>query len=347
MSLMGMHGERFMNWSDKSKLRILIEVLAGVIILAVGLLLSKSLQNKTVDQNTQIVIVFKSLSIKETMGFWDTVRAGINVAAKEFGVTTEIVGAEYERDIEGQISAVEEAINKNPAAIILAATDYNKLVPVSEKVKNTGIKLITIDSGLSSDISESFIATDNIQAGIKAGTELSKLVDSDAEIAIMSHLRGTATAIDREKGVRQGLIQSGINNIGETLFCDNSQERSYEIIKQLLKDQPQISGIACLNETSSLGAAKAVDELGLSGTVKLVGFDGTGSIEEVKYIERGVMQATVLQNPFNMGYKGVEMAVKAILGEKIDKIIDTGSTVITRENMYNTENEQLLFPFVN
>ena len=328
------------------KFRIWMEI-AMVVLLIAGLLAYKVLPNKTVDYNTRIIIVFKSLSISETMGFWDTVRAGINVATKEFGVITEIVGAEFERDIDGQINIVEEAIKKKPAAIILAATDYNKLVPVSEKVKQAGIKLITIDSGLSSDISECFIATDNIQAGIKAGTELAKLVDLGSEVAIMSHLRGTATAIDREKGVRQGLNQSGIINIGDTLFCDNSQERSYEIIKQLLKDKPHISGIACLNETSSLGAAKAIDELGLSGVVKLVGFDGTGSIEEVKYIERGVMQATVLQNPFNMGYRGVEMAVKAIQGEKIDKIIDTGSTVINRENMYNTENEQLLFPFIN
>ncbi len=325
------------------KKKILFTGIIAAILVAGTFLIYNAFTHRTVDQNTRIVVVFKSLN--EGMGFWEVVRSGIDEAAKEFGVKAEIVGPEYERDIIKQIDIVDQVISRKPEAIILAANDYNALVPSAQKIKKAGIKLITIDSGINSDLPQSFIATDNVQAGMKAGRELAKLVGASSPVVIVSHVKETATAIEREKGVREGLMENNVNNIEDTIYCENNKDIAYRLVKELFSSDTEIKGIACLNETTTLGTARAIKELGLGGKIKLVGFDN--SIDEIKLLEQGVIQATVVQNPFNMGYTGIEMAIKAIKGEAVSKRIDTGSLLVTRSNMYNRENEKLLFPFVD
>ena len=57
------------------------------------------------------------------------------------------------------------------------------------------------------------------------------------------------------------------------------------------------------------------------------------------------MQGLVVQKPFNMGYLSVEKAVQLLEGVQVERNIDSGSKLITRENMYTDENQKLLFPF--
>jgi ribose transport system substrate-binding protein len=292
-------------------------------------------------KSPHILVMMKSLDPQ--MEFWNTVNAGIEVAKKEFDVEPQIVGPKSEYDVSGQIKMLEEALKLKPDAVILVASDYQALVPWAEKIRKKGIPLVIIDSGINSTIQNSFIATDNIAAGRKMGEVLSKLVDPTKRIAIVSHVQGSLTAIQREEGARSGISAS--LKIEGPFFCNGSQKEAYEITKKLLKEQPDIGGIAGLNEISTLGAAQAIHELGLTGKVKLVGFDSSKS--EILWIEKGVIQAVVIQKPFNMGYLGIKTVYQAFKGEKVQAIIDTGSEVITKENMYTVENQKLLFPFVD
>lgn len=315
----------------------LAALVAGIIVIF------SMFSGKTVNQDTRIVVVIKSMTPE--MEFWQVVKDGVSVAGRDFGVRTEVAGTQSEMDIDGQIRILEQLITEKPDAIVLAAADYNRLVPVAEKIKKAGIRLITLDSGLNSDLSECFIATNNVDAGKKAANELSKLVGENGEIVLVSHVKGSATAIEREKGFMEAYAQSTLGKLYGPVYSEANIERASAQTKKLLMEHPGIKGVAGLNETSTIGAAQAVKELGLGRKVKVVGFDS--SISEIKLIEQGIIQATIIQNPFNMGYRGVEMAVRALKGEKISKYIDTGSVIITRENMFNSENQKLLFPFVN
>lgn len=302
-------------------------------------------RREKVDQNTRIVVIYKS--INTGYEFWDVVKDGIAVAADEFGVQVKVVGPESksEEDVEKQIAILEKTIEEKPDAIVIVAADYNKMVEPVERAKEAGIKVITMDSGINSDVSECFIATDNVEAGRKAADQLVELLGEDADVAIINHVQGTMTAIDREKGVREGLAKHNIKKIHGPYFSDGLSEKAYRITKELILEKPEIKGIVGLNEASTVGAAMALKEMGLSGEVKLVGFDN--SFDEIKLIEEGVIQATVVQNPFNMGYRAIEMTVKSLKGEKIEKWINTGSVVVTKENMYSIENQRLLFPFID
>jgi ribose transport system substrate-binding protein len=110
----------------------------------------------------------------------------------------------------------------------------------------------------------------------------------------------------------------------------------------MLAAHPNLKGIFAANEPGAMGAARVLETRRLAGKVKLVGFDAAPA--EIEALKKGVIQALIVQNPFQMGYKGVESAVKAINGEQVEKRIDTGVEVVTMENFGEPEIQKLLYP---
>ncbi|HEY4390652.1 MAG TPA: substrate-binding domain-containing protein, partial [Paenibacillus sp.] len=220
-------------------------------------------------------IIYVPKTIDTSIEFWEVMKQGVATAAKEFDADVHTVGTNTELDVDKQIQLLEQAIEEKPDAIILAATDYYRLVPVAEQIKAAGITLITVDSGLNGGVSESFIATDNYEAGRKAAQKLIENIHSDDLVAIMNFVQGSATAIEREKGVRDALSQNGVNLVQDTLYSNGSSKKAYQLTVDLLRNQPQLKGIIGLNEPSTLGAGLAIMDMGLKDKVKLVGFDNS------------------------------------------------------------------------
>jgi ribose transport system substrate-binding protein len=289
-------------------------------------------------------IIYVPKTIDSSIEFWEVMKQGVATAAKEFGADVHTVGTDTELDVDQQIQLLEQAIEEKPDAIILAATDYYRLVPIAEQIKAAGITLITVDSGLNGGVSESFIATDNYEAGSKAAQKLIENIHSDDQVAIVNFVQGSATAIQREEGVRDALSQHGVHHVHDTLYSNGSSQKAYQLTVELLKNQPQLKGMIGLNEPSTLGAGLAIMDLGLKDKVKLVGFDNSSS--EVQLLENEIMLGTVIQKPFTMGYLAVKTALEVVSGHKVDPVMDTGSEFITKENMYTSENEKLMFPFI-
>jgi len=322
---------------------ILLFIGSLAVALTVFLVLTTSLRpGKTdeLDLEKPIVVVVKATVTGQPMKFWDVVQAGINEAAKEFGVDVIITGPDHERQIQRQVNIVNRVIEDEPPLIILAASDYYLLAESVSEAAARGIPVITMDSGVSSKHPVSFVATNNIEAGIKAGREMNRILPDEpgTSIAIVSHIRETATAIEREAGVRQALED---RRIAGTWFCENDEEIAYAHTKAILED-PTITGIVALNEIVTLGAAQAVDDSDAADRVAVVGFDNAP--QELAYVEAGVIEALVVQRPYNMGYMAVKTAVEYLKGNPVEAVIDTGSVLITAENMFQREYQELLFP---
>ncbi|RKX77238.1 MAG: LacI family transcriptional regulator [Spirochaetes bacterium] len=292
------------------------------------------------DLEKPIVVVVKATVAGQPMNFWSVVQQGINEAAKEFGVEVNITGPDHERQINRQVNILNTVIEENPPLIILAASDYYLLAESVGVAEEKGIPVITMDSAVNSPYPVSFIATNNVEAGIKAGNEMNRLLSEggDGAIAIVSHIRETATAIEREAGVRQALEKQIITG---TWYCENDQKIAYGNTMEILKDT-SVKGIVALNEIVTLGVAEAIRDSEASNRVKVVGFDSAP--QELAFLEEGIIKATVVQRPYNMGYMSVKTAVEYLKGDNIAPLIDTGSVLITAENMFQREYQELLFP---
>ena len=292
--------------------------------------------------NEKVVVVMKTIG--PHMEFWQVVRAGIQAASTEMNVSPTIVGPRWERDIDRQMEILANVIEQSPHGILLAASDFNRLAPLAERAAERGITIVTLDSALNSTVPVSFVATDNVEAGLKAGREIDRLVETDKKVAIVSHIPGVATAIDREAGVRQALAARAPDGILGTFYSENEHDRAYSIVVDLVSTFPNLGGIVALNENSTVGAGRAIRDLGLSDTVHLVGFDN--SQEEIEFLEKGIVDALVVQKPFNMGYTGVKTLVEALRGRPVEPVIYTDSVLVRKEEIFTEENQKLLFPLV-
>ncbi|MFD0692946.1 substrate-binding domain-containing protein [Paenibacillus sp. GCM10027628] len=320
-------------------------LMAVILVLVIGLFVVYGVEmlRFTNQKKYEIAVVLKTNNIRSD--YWQMVSAGVKAAAKEFDVQIDITGPLSETDTDEQIRNLNDALARKPDAVILAATDYEKLAPSADQIKQSGVKLILIDTPIHSDAGESLIATDNVEAGKKIGmTLVGPRKDGPLKVLAISDRKNSMAEKDREQGFKEAIASHpGVENAG-TYYFEGTEDAAYDQVKRLLSLYPDIQGIAGLNEQATLGAARAVKEKKLSANIRLVGFDS--SIYQVKLLEESSLQATIVQKPFNMGYLSVETAVQVLTGVKVNPKINIESLVITKDNMYTQENQELLFPLV-
>ncbi len=274
--------------------------------------------------------------------FWELSRKGAETAVKELNCEFIYTGANDEKDSETQVKKIREAIDNNASAIIVAAINTEETNEIIEEAYLKGIKIITMDSDINSDIPRVFIGTDNFEAGKEMGTKMVELLNGEGEVAVVNFLAGASTADYRYEGFKKEVEDSSNIKIIANEYCDADVNNSYEITKNLLLSKPNLKGIYGTNQQSLEGIARAIKELEKQQEVAVVGFDSSLSI--IKNIENDVIKAVVVQKPFNMGYLSVKNAVKSKKGIRLNKY--TEFEIVTKKNMYNEEIEKLLFPFV-
>lgn len=274
--------------------------------------------------------------------FWLTVRAGAEAAAEELEVAVIWQGPAKETEVAKQIDIVRDMLNRGVDAIVLAACDANALIPVVEEADRANVPVITIDSGVNSDVPKSLVATDNIAGARTAADKLAELIGKAGKVGLIPFVPGAATSEWREEGFKEGIKAYPDIELVATLYSQSDVAKGMDVTQDMLTSHPDLDGIFAASEPGAVGAAQAVKAAGKTGEVKLVGFDA--SEEEIAAVEDGTIQALIVQNPFKMGYLGVQSAVNALRGEPVDKRIDTGVAVITRENLDSPEIQALLNP---
>ena len=287
-------------------------------------------------------VVFIPKTIDPANGFWTSLIEGAQLGAEELGAELEVYGADSEENIEEQIKLIRKCIERKPDAMLVAPADYSRTTEVLREVKEQGIKLILLDSTIDQNIADGVVCTDNYLAGKELAEYAKQYLTEESVVGIIAHVQGTSTATDREQGIRQGLGEYE-PQIAKVVFCNSSYQKAYDLTKEMIKEHPNLDMIIGTNEYSAVGAARAVCDLGKSEQIKMVGFDS--SIEEIQYLESGIFQAIVVQKPFHMGYLGVEQAINLLSGRETEHYVDSGSKLITPDNLYEEENQRLLYPF--
>ncbi|MEC0231875.1 substrate-binding domain-containing protein [Paenibacillus alba] len=292
------------------------------------------------EQKRHLEVVLRS----QNGDYWKTVKMGAEVAAKEFDVVLDFRAPGDEADVKGQIALVEQSISSRPDAIVLASNDYKELSQVVEDAAGMGIPVITIDSEVESPKAKSFIGANNYEAGRLAGKQLIKLAGTSGQIAIVSFKQGERNTELREQGLLDEISKYTDVRVVDKVYSLTDREVASQMTQSIVEKNPDLDGIVALNEISSIGVADAVQRLNVQDKIKIITFDSTS--EELELLQEGVIQATIVQNPFSIGYLGVKNAVEASKGKKVPNRVDTGIRAIDLENMFWSDNQKLLFPFI-
>jgi ribose transport system substrate-binding protein len=278
--------------------------------------------------------------------FWKTVHAGAAKAGQEEGVEIIWVGPENEGDRKQQIDLVENYISRQVDAIVLAPTDENALVRPVENAMSRGIPVIVIDSGLKTESYVSFVATDNREGGRLGARRLGEVLGGRGKVILLRYAEGSASTTNREEGFLEEMATKfpDIELISTNQYAGVTKETGIVASQNLLNRFQEVDGVFCANESSTFGMMRALETSGRSGRVKLVGFDTSDTL--LGGMEKGIIAGLVSQDPFDIGYQGVKMAVATIRGEEVAKRIPTRLEMITPENVNDDSIKELIYPDV-
>jgi len=275
--------------------------------------------------------------------FWKTVHAGAVKASRELDVDVIWKGPIKEDDRDAQIAVVEDFISKGVSGIVLAPLDDAALrAPVANATK-TGIPVVIFDSGLQGSDFISFVATDNFKGGQIAGEHLAKLLNGKGSVIMLRYSEGSNSTMLREKGFLDAVSKhAGLKVISSNQYGGVTPESAYKASENLLSRFKDVDGVFCPNESTTFGMLRALQDGGFAGKIKFVGFDSSQQL--IDGLKRGQIQGLVLQNPMKMGYMAVKTLVQSLRGQRVEKRIDTGATLVTPQNMNDPEMKALLKP---
>ena len=279
-----------------------------------------------------------------THSFWKSVHAGAVKAEKELPDVKVIwKGAMKEDDLEGQTKVMEDFIVRGVAGIVLAPTHHGPALQIQVRnAEKRSIPTVIIDSGLGGTEWVSFVATDNRNGGRLGGEHLAKLLGGKGKVVMMRYLEGSASTENREAGFLEAIAKHpGLEVISENQRGGDI-ERSMKTAENLMPKLREADGVFCPNETSTFGMLRALEDAGLAGKIKFVGFDSNPKL--VDALRKKLVHGLVLQDPINMGYMGVKTMVKHLRKQKVERRVDTGCGVATPENMDEPTIQNLLNP---
>ena len=286
-----------------------------------------------------VSVIMKSF----TGDFWKTVQLGAEQAGKDLGVKVVVDGCDTETEYEQQIQLVESAIMKGANAIALSTLDSEALVPICEEADSKGIKIITFNSTINSDVPVCHVATDNYAAGELAGKTLGEALGGSGKYAVLGSAEGVKNNRDRSDGA-VAYIEKNYPDMEliQTQYMDNDMNKAISIINDWITSNPDIKGIYTNNETGTIAAATVLSERGKVGEITHIGFDATE--QTCAQIKDGITSSIVTQIPYKMGYDAVAKAVDALNGKEVEPLIDTGVALVTKDNLDSEEIQKIINP---
>ena len=190
------------------------------------------------------------------------------------------------------------------------------------------------------------MATDNVTAAENVpkllSEELAKQGKDGGKIAFIPFQPGTGTNDQRKEGFNTGLKDYPELNVVAEQSSQSDYVQGLQVTENVLTANPDLDGIFAANEPGVLGAAEGLRRPGEAGRIVLVGWDGS-PLEE-QNLRDGVINALVVQNPFEMGYEGVEAAVRKIRENADIESQNTSVTLVTRDNVDDPEVQAVLHP---
>ena len=277
--------------------------------------------------------------------FWLSVFAGAKAAATEYNAELNILGPGTEEDYETQNQMIADAVEAGTEAIVFSAIDFEKNAAAIDDAAKAGVKIVAIDSSVDSELVSTYIGTDNYAAGQMAAQAALDRVDGPLKVGVVNYDVGTANGQERERGALDAFRDSGRAEITTVVNTLTEAAQARTDTAAMLNGSPDINVLLAFNEPTSVGAAQAVEDLGCAEDVFLVGFDS--NVVTIDGLQEGTVDALVVQNPYAMGYLGVESACRLLTGQTNDMepTVDTSTKIVDRDNLFEIGSQKALFAF--
>ncbi len=267
-------------------------------------------------------------------------KMGMKKAGELLGVETEYKGPP-DWDMAAMVASLELAIARKPAGLVVVGFE-SALVPVINKAVDAGIPVVTVDADLPESKRVAFVGTGNHNAGYRGGLKLAELIGGKGKVALLTKT-GQSNLNERIAGYKAALGEFDQIRIVGVENTESDAAKATQVATLVLQRHDDLAGIACVEAAGGAGAATAVKEAGRVGKVKIVAMDRGNAV--LRYIEQGVIQATVAQQTalmpiyavmilYQLNHSDVAItsdnAAAGVTGAP--KAIDTGVVIVDKEN---------------
>jgi len=266
--------------------------------------------------------------------FWKAVEAGAKRGGAETGLEVVWKGPLQENDRAQQIQLVQQFTSEGISGIALAPLDHAALVQAVAGARTRGIPVVIFDSDLDGTPGvdfASFVATDNEAGGRLGGAHLAGLLGGHGKVVLLRYSVGSASTEAREAGFLQAAHAAGLEVTVDNRYAGATVGEAKTTALNLLDALREAQGIFCSNESATSGMLLALEQAGLAGSIRFVGFDASPPL--VAALREGKIDALVLQDPRKMGALAVHALDDVLAGRSVEARIDTGVVLATRENM--------------
>ncbi len=274
--------------------------------------------------------------------FWQAVQKGATDEAAAKGATITYEGPASESEVDKQLTMLQTALDKKPAAICFAALDSKAAGPLLQKAKDAKIPVVGFDSGVDSEIPVTTVSTDNIAAAGEAADQMAKLIGDAGKVAVIVHDQTSQTGTTRRDGFVNRMKEKHPNiQVVAVEYGAGDPVKSADLAKTIMTANPDLKGFFGANEGSAKGVLNALKETGKEGKVVAIGYDS--GQQQIDAVKSGVMAGAITQNPVGIGAKCVDAALDAIAGKTVAKTIDTGYFYYDKANIDKPEIAAVLY----
>lgn len=280
---------------------------------------------------------------KGVADFWSIVAAGFEQAAKDAGMDCRVIYPTKE-EAAVQVDLLYDVINSQPDAIVLSPVNADPLVAPSQTAMEENIPVILVDTLIGTDDYVNAYMTDNVAAGAMAAEEMARLMNYEGTVHLFAGSPASTANVDRLKGFEEYMAANcpKIKVLG-TLYSEADINLCTTQTVDVLSANPDLKAIFAVDEVRTSGCGTALIQQGRGDDIILGGFDANN--DTVALMEEGVVNFLTVQQPFQMGYLAFGAALETLKGNQPEhSIVDTGCTVVLRENMNEEEMQKLLFP---
>jgi ribose transport system substrate-binding protein len=236
-------------------------------------------------------------------------------------------------DIEGQIAHIESMVTKGVQGIAITPVDPTVAAALDKAIAQ-GVKVVLLDNNIPDWKGRTALATtNNYNAGKIAGEYLKSVLKSGDTLGILEGVPGVPSLDDRVNGMLDGLKGVDVKIVGRGA-TNCTEELGISVAEDLLTANPDLKAIYAACGPPAAGAARAIKNAGIANDkIVLVGFDFCCG--EAEALTSDVEDASVAQFPAKMSELGVDALVKAVRGEQVESLIDSGAALVTKDNMAN------------
>ncbi|MFC1400157.1 MULTISPECIES: substrate-binding domain-containing protein [Streptacidiphilus] len=285
----------------------------------------------------------EAMVVNVAVDYWNAGKVGFNKGLSDLGIKGTFQAPANGR-LDQQLSIIQTLRGQGITGFTVSAIDPTAIKAPIASANSAGIPVVAIDSPLpAEDGSALYLGSLNEELGEKAGEAMKQVLNNQGEVVILTGSLTASNSLERIAGFKKALEGSNIK-ITQTLNDGTDASKALSNASTSFQTDPNVKGLYGVYSYDGPAAGQAVQSAGKTGAIKVISSDSDA--QTLKFIQSGVIQATVLQQPYQQGYTGAFLlAAFKVLGkdatlalvkpylESDGTTLSTGAGVVTQSNI--------------